>query len=270
MNRIATLMLTALLTAACSDSRDAAPRPSPEGGGGPCALPPSLDAVVTVYGSAWNEPDGELRRCALESSLTPSVTYIDPTIDTASREALSDAIGEFLAMAAGSTIVQTSGLDARDGELRFAWEFRTNGATVIRGYDYMELDDGGRISSIRGYWDPLPTPDEGTLTAYQTALVATDADARRTALEEAAASSVRFTGPNTDDDASGLDGVSEAMALADGAEVTITGTQVYPRFARTEFELKGATTTKVTDYLHLSDDGRITRIARFEGAFPAP
>jgi hypothetical protein len=269
MNRITMILLTTLLAAACSDSRDPAPRPSREGGGGPCALPPSLDAIVTVYGSAWNEPDADARLCALESSLTPSVTYIDPTIDTASREALSDAIGQFLTMASGSSIVQTSGLDARHGELRFAWEFRTNGATVIKGYDYMELAEDGRISSIRGYWDPLPTaPAEGALAAYQTALVATDASARRAALEEAAADSVLFTGPGGTAP-SGLDGVSDAMALPGGAEVSIIGTQVYPRFARTEFELRGATVTRTTDYLHLDDDGKVIRIARFVGGFPA-
>jgi hypothetical protein len=276
MSRITKLvpatLLTLLVGAACSDSKDDAPRPSPASpdGGDPCGLPASLDAIVTVYGSAWNESDEGARLCSLESSLTPSVTYIDPTIDTASREALSGAIGEFLTMATGSSIVQTSGLDARDGELRFAWEFRTNGATVIKGYDYMELDGDGRISSIRGYWDPLPAaPAEGTLAAYQTALVATDAAARRDALEEAATDSVRFTGPDSAGAASGLDDVTDAIALPDGASVTITGTQVYPRFARTEFELSGATTTRVTDYLHLDGDGKITRIARFEGGFPA-
>jgi hypothetical protein len=263
-----TALLTALEATACSDSKGDAPRPSPEGGEAPCALSPSLDVVVGVYGSAWNQPDPAGRLCALESSLTPSATYIDPTIDTTTREALSDAIGEFLKMATGSSIVQTSGLDAREGELRFAWEFRTNGATVIKGYDYMELE-GGRISSIRGYWDPLPTaPAEGALAAYQTALAATDAATRRTALGEAAAGVVVFTGPNGDGAASGLDAVSGAMALPEGASVTITGTQVYPRFARTEFELRGDSITKVTDYVHLGDDGKITRIARFEGGFP--
>jgi hypothetical protein len=198
------------------------------------------------------------------------VTYVDPTIDTTSREALSDAIGEFLTMATGSSIVQASGLDARDGELRFAWEFRTNGATVIKGYDYMEVDEDGRISSIRGYWDPLPAaPAEGTLAAYQTALTAADAAARHAALDEAATGSVMFTGPDSDGAASGLDDVTDAMALPDGATVTVTGTQVYPKYARVEFELSGATTTRVTDYMHLGDDGKITRIARFEGGFPS-
>jgi hypothetical protein len=264
----ALFVLTALL-AGCSssDSSGGAPESGgPDGGGGPCALPASLDAVVTVYGSAWNESDAAARLCALEASLTPDVTYVDPTVDTASREALSDSIGEFLTMATGASIVQTSGLDTREGELRFAWEFRTNGATVIKGYDYMELTEGGRISSICGYWDPLPTaPAEGTLAAYETALAATDGGARRAALEEAATNSVKFTGPGTDAAAIGLDDVSSALSVSAGAAVKITGTQRYPKFARTEFQLGGAT---MTDYLHLDGEGKITRIARFEGGFP--
>lgn len=272
MTKYLVLTLAATLAVAgCSDSDGDGPKAgAPDGGDDPCAVPSSLDAVVTVYGSAWNESDAAARLCALEASLTPSVTYIDPTIDTATREDLSDAIGAFLASAAGSSIVQTSGLDARDGELRFVWEFRTNGATVIRGYDYMELDETGRISSVRGYWDPIPaTPPNGAVAAYGTAVSAIDSAARREALAEAAEATVVFTGPGTGSAASGLSGVADAMALPAGAAVSVTGTQVYPKFARTEFEVtRGGDTTKVTDYLHLSDAGKVTRIARFEGGFP--
>lgn len=275
MNRTLPLLIAAMITLpACSDSDDGARATagSPEGGTpGPCSLPGSLDAVVAVYGSAWNERDGEARLCALEASLTADATYVDPTVDTATREALSDSIAEFLASVGdGASIDQTSALDARDGELRFRWEFRRDGATVIKGLDYMELDGDGRISSIRGYWDPLPaTPPEGPLAKYQDAVAASDASARRAALAGAVTDAVVFTGPDTSKAATGLDGAATAMKLDEGATITILGTQAYPKFARTEFEVKtGDDVTHGADYLHLDGDGKITRIARFLGEFP--
>ena len=141
---------TTLLAAACSGSGDGAD------GGDACAALGDPQEVVQVYGSAWNEPDAETRLCALTRSLTEAATYIDPTIDTTSREGLADAIGQFIASTPGASIVVTSGLDVRAGELRFKWEFQTGGTTLVRGVDYMEIADDGRIASIRGYWEPLP------------------------------------------------------------------------------------------------------------------
>ena len=83
-------LATTLFAAACGGSSDG-------GDGGACAALSDPEEVVRVYGSAWNEPDAEKRLCALTRSLTEAATYIDPTIDTTSREGLADAIGQFIA-----------------------------------------------------------------------------------------------------------------------------------------------------------------------------
>ena len=52
--------------------------------------------------------------------------------------------------------------------------------------------------------------------------------------------------------------------------VAFVGAQAYPRFARVAFRAEGeGGSVQLTDYLHLDDEGRIARIARFDGGFPA-
>lgn len=256
---LAILMLaTVLLAAACGDSSDG-------GGSATCAPLRDPEDVVRVYGSAWNEPDAAKRLCALEQSLAADATYVDPTIDTTTREGLADAIGQFIATTTGASIVVTSGLDRRAGELRFTWEFQAGGATVVRGVDYMELAADGRIASIRGYWEPLPTAaPTGVLAAYARAWTEGDA----AALAEAVADGVRFT--SADESLTGAADLAALVSRPASVAVTLAGAQAYPRFARVAFRTAGEGGAVLsTDYLHLDGEGRIVRIARFAGDFPA-
>jgi hypothetical protein len=260
---IALLLFAPLALVACGES--SAPRGTP--GGGDCAPLRNVDDVIRVYGSAWNEPDADKRLCALEQSMTEAATYVDPTIDTSNPRGLADAIGDFQTNAPKASIAQLSGLDARTGELRFAWDFSNGGTSAITGVDYMELAADGRITSIRGYWDPLPTePPTGVLAAYVAAWKATDAASRQASLALAVTDDVRFTAPEAA--GSGAQALSEAMQSAPGSEVT--GTQTYPKFARIAFsaQVAGGGSEPATDYLHLGADGKIVRIARFVGALP--
>jgi hypothetical protein len=253
MIRSTPFALSALLAlAACDDSPPATDITEP------CAPLRNVQDVVRVYGSAWNEPVAEERLCALKQSMTEDATYVDPTIDTANLPDLADAIGEFQTSAPQASIVQLSGLDARAGELRFTWEFQNDGASVITGADYMELAADGRIASIRGYWDPVPTEaPAGTLADYAAASRATDAAARQASLALAVASDVRFSSP--DASTTGLEALAAEMERA--GPMQVTASQAYPKFARVVFG-------DVTDYLHLGADGKIVRIARFAGSLP--
>lgn len=254
---LATLTLaTILFAAACGGSGGGAD-------GGACSALSDPQEIVRVYGSAWNEPDAAKRLCALTRSLTEDATYVDPTVDTTTREGLADAIGQFLGSTPGASIVTTSGLDVRAGELRFTWEFQTGGVTVVRGLDYMELANDGRIQSIRGYWEPLPaTVPEGVLAEYAKAWTEGDV----AALSGAVADGVRFTSPS--ESITGVADLSAVVARSASVDLAIVGAQAYPKFARVAFRADDG--TQWTDYLHLDGAGRIVRIARFEGGFPAP
>jgi hypothetical protein len=261
MSRSTPLVLFSLLAlSACSESSE--PTPS----SGACAPLRSIADVVRVYGSAWNEPAADKRLCALRQSMVETATYIDPTIDSANLPDLADAIGEFQTSAPKASIAQLSGIDGRTGELRFSWDFKNDGVSAITGLDYMEIAADGRIASIRGYWDPVPSdPPTGVLAAYVAAWKAADAPSRTTSLTAAVATDVRFTSPDTA--TSGLDALASAMQSAGPIEVT--GAQAYPKFARVALSIR-ANGQDASDYVHFGADGKIVRIARFVGPLPPP
>ncbi len=254
-----TLCLPLLLAlSACDDSVPATDIAADE-----CAPVRNVNDVIQVYGSAWNEPDATRRLCALQRSMIETATYVDPTIDVATHADLSKAIGDFQTSFAGASIVQLSGIDARAGELRFAWDVRMGGASVVTGLDYIQIAQDGRIESLRGYWDPMPIDaPTGVMKDYLAALQASDAAARRASLDLAVAEDVRFT--TSDASATGIAALAERMRTP----VTVTGSQAYPKYARVALSIEGS--REASEYLHFGDDGKILSIARFVGPLPAP
>ena len=113
--------------------------------------------VVAAYGSAWAEPDDDKRRAILESAWAEDGTYLDPTARADGREALVKHIAGFRATFVGHEINIASGVDAHDSFLRFAWTMvDPNGAQIMEGVDFGELDGDGKLKSIVGFFGPWP------------------------------------------------------------------------------------------------------------------
>jgi hypothetical protein len=267
-SKIAIGLLGAALLAGCGDDEGS------DGDDGACPRAKSVPEAVELYGAAWNEPDETRRNCLLARSVTEDLVYVDPTIDSATAADLSAAIAAFQTSAPGASIVTLSGLDRRDGELRFAWDFRIKDPntqqeqSAVKGVDYMEIAANGLISNIRGYWDPVPTaaPD-GALADYVDAWRSADAAARDAKLSTSLSDDARFTSEDTD--ARGRAAISKAIGELGATRVDISGAQRYPKFARLALELQTASgTLRVADYLYLDGNGRITRAARFAGDLP--
>ena len=60
-------------------------------------------------------------------------------------------------MIPGCRIDPASGVDEHDGRFRFGWVMRdAEGGVVVEGVDFGTLGADGRISSITGFFGPLP------------------------------------------------------------------------------------------------------------------
>ncbi len=232
-----------------------------------CSPPDGTEAVLMAYLESWNERDPDKRLCFLQQAFTGSTTYIDPTANTTGPDELDEVIAGFFTMFPDGELPLTSELELRDSDGRFSWEVISGGASVISGMDYIELDDNGRLRSIRGYWgEPMDAVDSA-LADYVSAWNGT-AEPPMEDLAQAVTEDVRFT-----DDAQDLSGPA---ALAEHIEalqsvttlfsVTVTGAQSYSTHARIVLELEDDSgVTEYRDYLLLDDDGLITRVGRFEG-----
>ena len=116
-----------------------------------------VGAVVTAYGSSWNEPDEAARRQLLESAWADDGTYCDPTANVEGREALVAHIGALQVAMPGHTIDLVTGVDDHDDHLRFGLVmYGPDGSAVLEGMDYGHLAEDGRLQQIVGFFGPLP------------------------------------------------------------------------------------------------------------------
>lgn len=115
--------------------------------------------AVAAYMAAWGEPDEAKRRALLEKGWATDGVYLDPSGRAEGREALVKHIAGFLETFAGHTMGPTSGIDAHDGYVRFAWKLDDpDGNRVIEGVDFGAFDDEGRLELIVGFFGPWPEP----------------------------------------------------------------------------------------------------------------
>jgi hypothetical protein len=115
-----------------------------------------VDETVGAYAAAWNEPDLAARRLLLDKAWATGGTYTDPTVHLEGREALAQHITGFLKSLPGAKIIPTSRADVHHGTLRFSWRIlKPDGTTLSEGMDFGELDRGGRIRRIVGFFGPF-------------------------------------------------------------------------------------------------------------------
>jgi hypothetical protein len=115
-----------------------------------------VDETVGAYAAAWNEPDLAARRQLLDKAWATDGTYTDPTVHLEGREALAQHITGFLKSLPGAKIIPTSRADVHHGTLRFSWRIlKPDGTTLSEGMDFGELDRGGRIRRIVGFFGPF-------------------------------------------------------------------------------------------------------------------
>lgn len=111
--------------------------------------------AVAAYAAAWLETDPARRLAHLEDAWTEQGVYCDPLDLVTGREALSDHIGATQAGLDGGAIAVTSDPVAHHDSVFFRWTMTdASGATSLTGWDVAQLDDGGRITRLTGFFDP--------------------------------------------------------------------------------------------------------------------
>ena len=109
---------------------------------------------ISAYGAAWVEPDATARRTLLEQAWAADAVYCDPTAVVTGREALSDHIAGFRTAMPGGRISVTSEPVRHHDSAFFRWALSdAAGATVMTGFDVVQLDPDGRIARLTGFFD---------------------------------------------------------------------------------------------------------------------
>jgi SnoaL-like protein len=118
-----------------------------------------FDTLAQRYIAAWNETDADARSAAVAALYAEDARYTDPLVDAEGREAIAATIGAVQQQFPGFAFRLAGPVDAHHDQARFTWELGPVGApeAPIAGFDVAVRDADGRLRSVLGFLDRVPT-----------------------------------------------------------------------------------------------------------------
>ena len=122
----------------------------------------TFENIADAYITAWNTLDAAERERAVAAAFAPGATYTDPLADVSGRDAITELIGGAQQQFAGWTFRLAGPVDGHHGQARFTWALGPDDSNVVGeapvvGFDVVTLDDAGKITSVLGFLDRVPT-----------------------------------------------------------------------------------------------------------------
>ncbi|MFI5520405.1 nuclear transport factor 2 family protein [Streptomyces platensis] len=116
-------------------------------------------AAVARYFEAWNAREEGALGKAVAAAFGADVTYTDPLADVAGHDGLVAAIAGAHAQFPGYVFRQVGEVDGHHDIARFGWELVSgaDGSAPVAGFDVVRLGEDGRIRSVLGFLDRVPT-----------------------------------------------------------------------------------------------------------------
>ena len=115
-----------------------------------------IEALIRDYCAAWSERDATRRGEMLDRVWAVEGSYTDPTARVEGRAQLMAHIGVVLTdfFPPGARIVAVSPVDRHHDVFRFRWQaVQADGAVLLEGLDFGEIDESGRIRRIVGFFE---------------------------------------------------------------------------------------------------------------------
>jgi len=118
----------------------------------------SYDELAQRYIDTWNETDASARRTAVDQLYTEDARYVDPMAVADGREAIASMIGAVQQQFPDFSFRLAGPVDGHHNQARFGWELGPGGSPApIVGFDVAVSDEQGRITSVLGFLDKVPT-----------------------------------------------------------------------------------------------------------------
>ncbi|MBB5937360.1 nuclear transport factor 2 family protein [Streptomyces zagrosensis] len=117
------------------------------------------DGAVARYFTAWNATDPAERAQAVAAAWVEDGSYTDPLSDASGHDQLVTVIGGAQAQFPGFAFRLTGTVDGHHHTARFSWELVSDadGSAPVAGSDVITLADDGRVRSVFGFLDRVPT-----------------------------------------------------------------------------------------------------------------
>jgi hypothetical protein len=119
---------------------------------------PTPDGIVEVYVATWNETNADKRRVGIARAWAEGGSYRDPVMTSDGHAGVDAMLAGVQARFPGFVLKRTSRVDQHNGHLRFAWSLGpAGGPSVVEGVDFCALAPDGRLASVVGFIDKMPS-----------------------------------------------------------------------------------------------------------------
>ena len=116
-----------------------------------------ITGLIDDYLDAYGEPDAVTRSAAVERLWAEDAQLIDPPLAARGHAQIIAQADQLLAQFPGHRFRRSSGIDAHHGLARYAWQLlNPAGQVVLEGCDFAQVDAGGRLVQVVGFFGPLP------------------------------------------------------------------------------------------------------------------
>ncbi|MEU6832662.1 nuclear transport factor 2 family protein [Nocardia beijingensis] len=117
------------------------------------------EEAVDRYFAAWNATDDDARTAAVAAAWAEEGSYTDPLAEVTGHAQLAAAIGGVQAQFPGFEFRRLGAVDGHHDIARFSWELvsTADGSAPVAGSDVITLGADGRITSVHGFLDRVPT-----------------------------------------------------------------------------------------------------------------
>jgi hypothetical protein len=111
------------------------------------------------YIEAWNAADADERAKAVAAAWTEEGSYTDPLAEVSGHEGIAALIAGAQAQFPGFEFRLTGAVDGHHDTARFGWELVSvaDGSAPVAGFDVVTLAADGRIRTVSGFLDRVPT-----------------------------------------------------------------------------------------------------------------
>jgi hypothetical protein len=113
--------------------------------------------LIDTYIATWNEGDPQRRRALVAQTFTEDGTYVDPLMQSAGTDGISEMIAGAQQQFPGHRFELAGAPDTHHDRVRFSWHLKpTDGDDVVAvGHDFGVIADDGRLRSVTGFLDPV-------------------------------------------------------------------------------------------------------------------
>jgi hypothetical protein len=117
-----------------------------------------MTEIRTRYLRCWNETDPVARQRLLAEGWAEDAGYTDPLVEANGVNQIDATIAAVQAQFPGFIFTQVGEVDAHHQQARFSWGLGpVDAEPVIIGSDVVVTDADGRIATVLGFLDKVPS-----------------------------------------------------------------------------------------------------------------